>query len=722
MNHKKHILTIFILFIAICTTGNMEQVFADETKWMAVGMLHDWYSSAGCEIEVGRTREIPDQLDGLQWPAQFRNQDSKAAKALWIGATNYFDPLKNKTYPHKVVHVGPRVLDEENEFMPVEFKMYGRFERSRVIVDGVEAGKLDYLDAVDVVDPTLVSDRMLYNVVNTSIGITEYRKIYAFSQQNHNNYFIYDYTFKNTGIIDLEGTTHSQTLENVIFYFQYRYSPCKEGTVYGDGWLPQSLTWGHSTMNDARNEMPSSVDPLTWPENAPPRVLFSWQGLHSKAAFSTIGGPYGTEGGDGHLGAAQYVGVMTLHASKSGKDASDDPFQPTTTQYIQSDEKILSDNDQFNEPKMTEEYAAMSAGHPPIRMAEDVGCPTPINCNGYGDTYIYAGTKGSNPGGYTHTQGFGPYTIEPGDSIRLVVAEAVNGINRDLCYEVGANWLSGENMVLPDGSTTTDAELYKNSWVYTGEDSIFQTFYRAIDVFEEYENTGNFNIPQAPPPPDQFEINSGGDRITLSWSDNADTWSSDLWTSDVGYRVYRAMHVPDTTFDLIFECGTGTDNPTVVHEFEDKTAQRGFDYYYYVTSVDFGSIGYGDRIKPGVLLESSKFYTMTLEPAYLKRPPGKTMDDIRIVPNPYNIRAREIQFGYSAPDRVMFYDIPPICTIKIYTERGDLIKTIEHTNSTGDEEWNLNTKYRQVVVSGIYIVVFETPDGKKAIRKLIVIR
>ncbi|GBD94017.1 hypothetical protein BMS3Abin05_01613 [bacterium BMS3Abin05] len=70
----------------------------------------------------------------------------------------------------------------------------------------------------------------------------------------------------------------------------------------------------------------------------------------------------------------------------------------------------------------------------------------------------------------------------------------------------------------------------------------------------------------------------------------------------------------------------------------------------------------------------------------------------------------------------MFLNLPPVCTIKIFSERGDLIDTINHTNTSGDEAWNSITTYRQVVVSGIYIAVFTTPDGKKAIRKFVIIR
>jgi len=94
------------------------------------------------------------------------------------------------------------------------------------------------------VGETLKADRMIYNVVNTSIGITETRKIYAFTNQYHNNYFIYDYVFKNTGIIDRQGTLYEQKLEGVMFFFQYRYSPAREAGPRGYYWCPQSSSWG----------------------------------------------------------------------------------------------------------------------------------------------------------------------------------------------------------------------------------------------------------------------------------------------------------------------------------------------------------------------------------------------------------------------------------------------------------------------------------------------
>ncbi|MFQ6616328.1 MAG: fibronectin, partial [Fidelibacterota bacterium] len=225
------------------------------------------------------------------------------------------------------------------------------------------------------------------------------------------------------------------------------------------------------------------------------------------------------------------------------------------------------------------------------------------------------------------------------------------------------------------------------------------------------------------------QVNSGGDRITLTWSDNAER---NPVNPAVGYRIYRAIHQPDTTYQLVFECGQGTPN-TIVHEYDDTDAIRGFDYYYYIVSFDDGS---ANDVNPGVPLVSSKFYTMTSEPASLKRPAGDKLADIRVVPNPFNIKARELQFGESDPNRIMFYNIPPFCTIRIYTERGDLIKTLNHTDGSGDEAWNSVTSSRQVVVSGVYIAHIEVTEdyidpftgellyrkGDAAIRKFIIIR
>jgi hypothetical protein len=96
------------------------------------------------------------------------------------------------------------------------------------------------------------------------------------------------------------------------------------------------------------------------------------------------------------------------------------------------------------------------------------------------------------------------------------------------------------------------------------------------------------------------------------------------------------------------------------------------------------------------------------------------------VPNPYNIAASEdIRFPgrNNLGNQLAFYDIPGQCTIKIYTQLGELVQTIEHTNGSGDEFWDQSTASKQVVASGIYLVVIENKsNGQKIIKKLAVVR
>lgn len=694
------LLLLIVIITLLFPTG---QMFAQgETKWIRVGELQDWFSQLGCEWEVGRRGLVADQQDGLQWPGRYPDQDSKAAKGLWIGAMNYNDIVAHQVYTHKVVQVGPRSNDYANEIFPLEFKMIGRFDHPTVLVDGEIATDLDFDDIVDEIDPDLKADRLMITKVSTSMGIEMTRKIYAFSQQYHNNYYIYEYVFRNTGVVDLNGTQNPQTLEGAYFLWQYRYAICKEMGAYGKFFMPQNATWGTNTMNEVIGENPSAGDPF--------RALYSWHGLHSGATYQ--GANYDNIGAPnieafGRLTASQFPGVVTIHADKSPTDNSDDPFQPSSTGYIDSDNNITQGgyHNQYDPSHNTAQYNFMASGHPPLTHAEAVG-------DGFPNEFL------NTAGGFSQSHGFGPYTLGTGDSVRIVMAEGMAGINWDKTIEVGGKWFRQEEpYVLPNGSTTSDRDAYKDAWVFTAKDSLFQTFQRAADNW----NAG-MDIPQPPPPPDLFEVTSGGDRIQLSWSNTAESWPG-----FAGYRIYRAILKPDTTYQLIADVAAGT------NQYDDTEAARGFDYYYYVVSYDDGST---NNIKPGTPLESSLFYTRTNLAARLKRQAGSNLDAIRVVPNPYNIRAaRTTDLGYGL-ERIAFLDIPAFCKIRIFTERGDLIQVIDHTDGSGDEFWDLVTSSRQTVVSGVYIAYFEVTEdyndpntgellyekGENIFRKFVIIR
>ena len=229
---------------------------------------------------------------------------------------------------------------------PVEITMDGKYDHPNVSVDGDPATNLQYLDDVDNVDPNLSSDRKINNVVQTSIGVQMKRTIYAFAHPQHQNYHIQEYVFTNNGCFDKDcNTSYEQTLEGFQIYLQYRYAISREGMVYDGNWLPQSAAWGHNTMNDVIGENPEapSANDQFYDDGEIIRGLYSWQGYHSDASFDNIGGPNAP--GEGHLGAAQFVGVVTLHADTGPNDNTDDINQPSTTWFITSDDPTTSGND-----------------------------------------------------------------------------------------------------------------------------------------------------------------------------------------------------------------------------------------------------------------------------------------------------------------------------------------------------------------------------------------
>ena len=102
---------------------------------------------------------------------------------------------------------------------------------------------------------------------------------------------------------------------------------------------------------------------------------------------------------------------------------------------------------------------------------------------------------------------------------------------------------------------------------------------------------------------------------------------------------------------------------------------------------------------------------------------GEGLELIRVVPNPYDIRSRLFQFGEDSQyDRIAFYNLPPVCKLKIFTERGDLVWQKDHTLGTGDERWNSMTSSGQVVTSGIYILYVDAPGQGSIYRKFVIIR
>ena len=106
------------------------------------------------------------------------------------------------------------------------------------------------------------------------------------------------------------------------------------------------------------------------------------------------------------------------------------------------------------------------------------------------------------------------------------------------------------------------------------------------------------------------------------------------------------------------------------------------------------------------------------------------LDKIRAVPNPYVVTD---VFEQSLPstirgrgERVIdFINLPPKCTIKIFTSAGDLVRTLEQNGdlNNGTVTWDLRSKEGLDIAYGVYFYVVQVPNSSaKKIGKLAIIK
>jgi hypothetical protein len=92
------------------------------------------------------------------------------------------------------------------------------------------------------------------------------------------------------------------------------------------------------------------------------------------------------------------------------------------------------------------------------------------------------------------------------------------------------------------------------------------------------------------------------------------------------------------------------------------------------------------------------------------------LNKIRVVPNPYIVSSLwEPEFGELRKEplrQIQFINLPPECTIYIFTIDADLIKTIDHSSTNGTEVWDLRTEGGRELSAGMYIYVVKTKDSE----------
>ena len=94
---------------------------------------------------------------------------------------------------------------------------------------------------------------------------------------------------------------------------------------------------------------------------------------------------------------------------------------------------------------------------------------------------------------------------------------------------------------------------------------------------------------------------------------------------------------------------------------------------------------------------------------------------INVVPNPY--------YAFSEYERtrldtkVKIVNLPEVCTVRIYTANGKLVRTFKKDSPQTFQDWDLTNHAGIPVASGIYLIHVEVPNvGERVVKAFIAMR
>ncbi len=223
------------------------------------------------------------------------------------------------------------------------------------------------------------------------------------------------------------------------------------------------------------------------------------------------------------------------------------------------------------------------------------------------------------------------------------------------------------------------------------------------------------------------------DTVRISWLPNAEE-SIDPITQDMdfeGYLIERSFNQQDwhalAYYDRIdtlegefewqnYNLGMPTNIDSLgQYYFDDTDLIPGHTYYYVVRAFDKGVEG------AGILMSSRTGNYREIKTVRTEATGASPiLSDIYVYPNPYKGSHPGEAGGEVNPSkglieypRKLYFmhlpanGVPGRCKIKIFSLAGDHLATLDHCNGTEQETWNLITKNRQEIVSGIYLYVVE---------------
>ena len=257
-----------------------------------------------------------------------------------------------------------------------------------------------------------------------------------------------------------------------------------------------------------------------------------------------------------------------------------------------------------------------------------------------------------------------------------------------------------------------------------------QTTSQLYEVVDRVKQIYNNGLQLVPPPKPTLNFTAYDNSVTLKWGNSEEFSYKDLRTGKSAVKEYRIYKTKDPNREIwgdpVAVIKRDSTKSTVIddlYQWQDKVDIKNYFYYSYaVTVFDVDGLESGKALLP-----ADKSAEQNVVEARPVSSPKNALDDVKVVPNPYIISATwerkrlgDPKLGEPIRD-IAFTNLPSRCTINVYTLDGNLIKTIEHTNGTGTEFWDLRSFSNQLIATGIYVYHVQSDVGEK-VSKFAVVR
>jgi hypothetical protein len=747
-NKKVLVFTIFLMLLF--TLGGVNTAFSQGQHKLLVGLGN---------FELGVNIAFADRSHRILYPRELSLYESDdwnlrivdgggiiigakdfQAKAYYpIGISHPDFPwvIADSLFSYFAVDAVTRyTFDLDHSTVPVSggHKRYWKYLPPVIEVNGELVNPIDgeirYWDPVyDELNESMVCEQMATSVCNTSMGITVTERAYAFMNPKYTDFAIVEYIFKNTGETgslykDRTPITYPDNTLNDCYVAITLWPQMRETRIVpeSDGNHPGNDEWvDYTHAEDMDGD--GLLDTL--------RVLYGWDGDAglNHQQFDDEGDPLIFT--SGVFLNPFYPGMAVLHADKAPGNPVNDMNQPHGSYYSNRgatgvDNALTVGNQSLGYRGVYEILEDPTHIVPPLDWTEWKNSQT----ENWLRNYWYTTEQPVQIGNLI----FGPYQFQSiGDSIRIVLCYTVGEIGWSKAIELGAWWRQRYQNPTPEDTK------YKNQILRSGRDSLFTIIKEVRELFKTSGGSYNFslesiaaNIPSAPPWPAEIKLSSVVGGCKIEWSEVSGT---------AAYRIYRQLPrdfsvespLDTAVFPLVFQCGGN--NPDRGAEYSSDIVTSWIDvnvvparhYRYYVTAVNNEGIESSQYIAR-VYGTSGNPLRGSVTP--FETPPV-TLDSVYIIPNPYHSKA--VRKLYNRDEDILdFVGLPAACRIRIFTQSGDLVATIQHEYQyppSSSEAWEMRTSTDQTLASGVYVYAVDEcrdhnnkPINKTKVGKFVVIR